>query len=109
MHSGTSETSCRRTVSVSRPRTVAMVVSRSSVCSRAWSVQYRLRATPERPTVTISPGSTSRIPEKTVRPGVLTMSSTSHRPSAVTRRRSEGCASTAFGSEPNSTPVAVGW
>ena len=39
LHSGTSATVCRSTASVSRSRTVPAVVVRSSVCSRASSVQ----------------------------------------------------------------------
>ncbi len=58
LHCGTSATVCRCTMSASSSRTVAAVAARSSVCSRASSVQYADVRTPNRPTRTIVPGRT---------------------------------------------------
>jgi hypothetical protein len=58
LHSGTSATVCRCTMSASSSRTFEAVAARSSVCSRASSVQYLDVRRPKWPTWTIVPGLT---------------------------------------------------
>ena len=87
---------------------MAIDVSLSSVCGRVSSDQYLRVRMPAWLTVTTVPGSTSCMPSQNPCPGVFTITSSSRRPSSVTVREASGLARIALGSEPNSTPSAVG-
>ena len=58
-------------MSVSSVRTVATVVSSSSLCAAVSSRQYTRSRTPARSTVSTVPGSTSRIPFHSAHFGVI--------------------------------------